>query len=358
MRYPRTERAADAAKSLLTQASRRLLTPDPNELPHMGGVLDESLDWDLRGGPPAHSTGPFEPTFAESRGNALAFQVSPGDRYVTPNDQVEMTTQAMQAVVDAGMGPAASRWFHERSEPFRARQLSLSTGFGANFSTAVDRNGVVEAAATYGWHPELTSHFHDTIVEMARRATAALDCLYPFATTIRAGRRAGGQQISFDITREIDFAELKPLMEAFGMGNRHGGLTTVGAFVLGARYRLPAHSSVLTLLRSGEEIELRLDINLDALADAPAILLPLLRLPMAERPSGLQAFDRWLTALTPDGYTGPGNVTVLSIRVRPSMPARLAVFLRPVAFDPGEAEPVNGVVDEYSADELPQWGAA
>jgi hypothetical protein len=147
-------------------------------------------------------------------------------------------------------------------------------------------------------------------------------------------------------------------MEAFGMGSRHAGLTTLGAFVLGARYKLPAHSSVLTLLRSGAEVEMRLDINLDALPDAPAILLPLLRLPMAERPSGLQAFDRWLTALTPDGYTGPGQVTVLSIRVRPGMAARLAVFLRPIAFDPDEAAPAaDAVTAEISAADMPRWGA-
>lgn len=103
---------------------------------------------------------------------------------------------------------------------------------------------------------------------------------------------------------------------------------------------------------------MRLDINLDALPDPPQILLPLLRLPMAERPSGLQSFDRWLTALTPDGYTGPGSVTVLSIRVRPNMPARLAVFLRPIAFDAAAEAPLDPVTEEFSADDLPRWGAA
>jgi hypothetical protein len=91
------------------------------------------------------------------------------------------------------------------------------------------------------------------------------------------------------------------------------------------------------------------------LPDAPPVLLPLLRLPMAERPSGLQAFDRWLTALTPDGYTGPGSVTVLSIRVRPSMPARLAVYLRPVAFDAENAEeaPQPQHPNEFTAAQMP-----
>ncbi len=262
----------------------------------------------------------------------------------------------MQAVIGADLGPDAGYWFDQRTEPFRASGLHLATGFGANFATAVDRNGVVEAAATYGWPPDLTPQFPRTVVEMARVATEALPALRPFYTTIRAGRCAGGQQITFDVAEEIDFAQLKPLMEAFGMGERHAGLTTLGAFVLGARYRLPAHSTALTLLRSGAEVELRLDVDLDALPDAPPILLPLLRLPMAERPAGLDAFDRWLTALTPDGYTGPGSVTCLSIRVRPGMPARLAVYLRPIAFHPeagAEASP-GATQDEFAAAEMPR----
>ena len=82
----RRPRAAEAAKSLLSNASRRLLTPDPTDLPEMRRALDESLDWSLGGRMPTHSTGPFEPSFSETRGHALAFQVSPGDDYA-PRDR-------------------------------------------------------------------------------------------------------------------------------------------------------------------------------------------------------------------------------------------------------------------------------
>jgi hypothetical protein len=58
-----------------------------------------------------------------------------------------------------------------------------------------------------------------------------------------------------------------------------------------------------------------------------------LRLPLTERPQNLAALDTWMTAMTPDGYWGPGSVTVLSVRVRPDMPARLALYLRPLALD-------------------------
>ena len=52
---------------------------------------------------------------------------------------------------------------------------------------------------------------------------------------------------------------------------------------------------------------------------------------MTERPRSLQALDRWMIALTPDGYPGPGNVSVLSVWVRPDLPARVALYLSPAA---------------------------
>jgi hypothetical protein len=350
--------ASDAARSLLSHAARHLLTPDPSDLPEMRRALDRSLDWRLD---QHHDPDAFEPTYSETRASALGFQIEPGGGQASPADQAELSTQAVRAVIAADMGAEAAHWFDARTEPFRARGLRPSGGFGANFATAVDGHGVVEAAATYGWAPDLTSHFPDTVVQMARIAQEALPGLVPFYTTIRCGRSAGGQQITFDITREIAFADLRPLMAAFGLENRHAGLTTLGAFTLGARYRLPARSSTLTLLRAGRQVEMRLDINLDALPDAPQVLLPLLRLPMVERPAALASFDRWLTALTPEGYGGPGSVTVLSLRVRTDMPARLALYLRPISFEPEAAEaqpsPVlqAAAAGEYRAADMPDW---
>lgn len=353
-------RASTVAKSLLSRASRHLLTPDPSELPEMSTALDRSLDWSMGQG--RHGDA-FEPTYSETRGSALGFQVEPGGDQASASDKTELSTEATRAVIAADMGREAARWFDARTEPFRTRQLSWAGGFGANFSTALDGNGVVEASATYGWTPGMTGQFPDTIVQMVRIAQQALPALEPFYTTIRCGRSAGGQQITFELTQDTSFADLAPLMEAFGLSHRHAGLTTLGAFSLGARYTLPARSTTLTLLRSGPQIELRLDINLDALPDAPQVLLPLLRLPMAERPGALASFDRWLTALTPEGYGGPGSVNVLSIRVRSDMPARIAVYLRPVSFDEGEREAPQtpemhaAAAGEFPAADMPDWRA-
>ena len=75
MRYPRT--AAATAKSLLSNASKRLLTADPAGVPGLSGALDEALDWSIAD----TGTGlyrPFEPSFSETSANNLSFLVSPG----------------------------------------------------------------------------------------------------------------------------------------------------------------------------------------------------------------------------------------------------------------------------------------
>ena len=171
------------------------------------------------------------------------------------------------------------------------------------------------------------------VMTLARAAMEVMPALRPFSTTIRTTRVSGGQQISFEIPIETRLEDFKPLMDALGMGERHRGFTTLLAFVLGARFSLPPSVAVLTLLHTQRGPELRLDVNIDALPEMPEQLLPLLRLPMTERPRNLAALDSWMTAMTPDGYYGPGAVTVLSVRVRRDMPARLALYLRPVALD-------------------------
>jgi hypothetical protein len=105
------------------------------------------------------------------------------------------------------------------------------------------------------------------------------------------------------------------------------------AFILGARFVLPTETAMISLRPARTGVELRLDINLDALPDPPAQLMALMRMQMTERPKSLNALDRWMIALTPDGYPGPGTVSVLSAWVRSDHPARLAIFLRPAVFE-------------------------
>ena len=136
------------------------------------------------------------------------------------------------------------------------------------------------------------------------------------------------------------------------------------AFVLGARFTLPPDAAMVTLRPTRAGVELRLDVNLDALPDPPAQLMALMRLQMTERPKGAQGLDRWLMALTPDGYPGPGSVSVLSVWVRPDLPARLGIYLRPALFEtppvqaPAKSEPRAAEFEDATFDAewaSPEW---
>jgi hypothetical protein len=127
------------------------------------------------------------------------------------------------------------------------------------------------------------------------------------------------------------------------------------AFVLGARFTLPPDTATVTLRPTRSGMEMRLDVNLDALPDPPSQFMSLLRLQMAERPTSLRALDRWVTAMTPDGYDGPGSVSVLSVRVRQDMPARVALYLRPAALDRPEGG--DGKADGPTAEAPPKAAA-
>lgn len=326
--------AAQAAKTLLHSASRRMMTADPTEDGTVSRALDQSLDWPVAA---RAATRPFEPSFAETDGRALSFQVQPTGRGFSAADQREITDGTARSLIYSHFGAAPLRFYDERSEGLRAR-YGAAMETGARYGLGLDASGLREVVAHYEWGASVTGLLPPPVLALAQTALQALPGLEPFATSIRTSRMAGGQQVSFNVPPDTSLEAFRPLMDALGMGHRHGGFTTLAAFVLGARFSLPAGVATLTLLNSPQGPELRLDVNIDALPDAPEQLLPLLRLPMTERPQNLAALDRWMTAMTPDGYYGPGSVTVLSIRVKPSMPARLALFLRPIALDDGGDE--------------------
>ena len=83
--------------------------------------------------------------------------------------------------------------------------------------------------------------------------------------------------------------------------------------------------------------------DLDALPDVPEPLAPLLQMQMAERPRSLDQWRHWLSAFTQEGYASAGAFSVLSIVVRPDLPARIALHLRPATIDaPPQGDRENG----------------
>lgn len=332
-------RAADIAKTLLRSASHRMMTPDPTTDRVVSNALDQSLDWSLNDTDlKPYTRRSFEPSFSENSGRSLMFQVKPIGSGINADDQRKISTGTVRSLIQGHFGPEQLRWYDERSEGMRAK-YGNPLAIGARYALGLDNNGLSEVSASYEWGPNVLEMLPMPVMALARLALEHMPILRPFATTIRCSSLSGGQQISFEIPIETNLEDFKPLMNALGMEQRHGGFVTLLAFILGARFALPASVATLTLLHTHKGPEMRLDVNIDALPDVPEQLLPLLRLPMTERPQNLAALDSWMTAMTPEGYFGPGTVTVLSVRVRPDMQARLALFLRPLAMDSNAVSP-------------------
>ncbi|HEX8647498.1 MAG TPA: hypothetical protein VF715_11405 [Thermoleophilaceae bacterium] len=331
--------AAASAKSLLHAAARRLNTADP--IGEVGYLIDESLPLPAGDGRYRRSRS-FEPTFAESTPGNLGFMVAPGGPTAQAADRVSEATDAARRAVLRNFGPQAERWLAGRAHAASEGEYR-SANWGAFVGTGFDRNGMSESSVSYEWGPWLTESLPAPLFQIAQVAMDATPALRPAFSTLRCGRTTGTQQLTFEVESALPLSDLKPLMDRLGLGEKHGGLMSAAALVLGARFTLPPNTAMLTLRPTRAGVEMRLDVNLEALPDPPQALLPLLQLQMAERPRSLRALDRWMTALTPDGFSGPGEVSVLSLVVRPNMAARIAIYLRPALLDapqqPAEAVP-------------------
>jgi hypothetical protein len=311
-----TQEPIAAAKSLLRNAARVLGTAPPPEDPTVSAVLDEALHQ-----PPARSSGdPLRLAFSEGLPGRLSLLANPG----SPADRASIATQAMEEMTGRNFGSQALGWFQAQSRGAGPEAAELGS-----FGTSFDRGGPTEAMVAYRWGPGTLEALPAGLYELALTAMQALPGLRPAISTIRVGRTSGSQQMSFEVSGPLPLSDLKPLMERLGLEKQHASLTSAVAFILGARFTLPPDAAMITVRPTRVGVELRLDVNLELIPDLPPQLLGLLQLQLAERPLSLRALDRWLAALTPDGYDGPGSFSVLSVLVRPDLPARVALYLRP-----------------------------
>jgi hypothetical protein len=326
----RTMSAALAAKRLLHDAALQLGTANPARFRPISDVLDLSMPYPV-GDRAYRNSRPLETNFNEMSADSLAFVMDPGGPRTSADDRVEIATRAMGDIVAEHFGRGASHWLDSRTEG-----IANSHGFhsfGASFGSALDREGMRESYVSYEWGPGVMDALPPLLARVSRVAMDLLPGLRPALSTVRCGRSAGTQQVSFTIDRALALEDLQPLMDELGLGKQHAGLMSTAAFLMGARFTLPPDTATITLRPTRHGIEMRLDVDLDSLPDPPERLLPLLQMQLTERPASTRAFNRWLVALTSDGYPGPGNVTVLSILVRPEMPARVAIYLRPYVLD-------------------------
>jgi hypothetical protein len=330
-----TDTPAHATKQVLRQASGILRTANPLEA-GFDRLVDEALQ--LPRGDRAYQRGypkAFDAGFSELGGRTLAIGMEPGGPLAPPDYRISHGAQVVGELVRRHMGPDAARWVAARSEEARGSGYG-ATRWGAAIGASFDDGGVREASVSYEWGPTLLDSLPASLYRLARTAMELVPGLRPAFTTVHVGRTTGSQRLTFSLDTALRLGSLEPLMGQLGIGHQHASLMSACAFILGARFVLPPDTALVTLRQTRSGIELRLDVDLDALPDVPQPLTPLIQLQMAERPRSIDQWQQWLSAFTQEGYPSAGAFSVLSIVVRPDLPARIALHLRPAAID---AEP-------------------
>ena len=334
------------AKRLLERASRVLSTANPLDA-GLGRLVDEALP--LEAGDPRYRghPEPFAAKFSELATRKLAFGIEPGGPLATADYRIAEGTDAIRRLVRGNMGPEAESWLLARSEEARGSGYGAGS-WGASIGASFDEGGLHEAAVSYEWGPSLMDSLPAPLYRVSRTAMELLPGLRPSFSTIHVGRSTGSQQLTFEMSNALSLAALEPLMQELGLGHHHGSLMTACAFVLGSRFVLPPGVATITLRPTRVGLEFRLDVDLDRLPDVPEPLAPLLQLQMSARPRSMREWGQWLAAVSQEGYERPGSFSVLSIIVRPDLPARIALHLRPAAI---EGPPS----DEEEGERAPAW---
>lgn len=329
-------RAADIARSRLTQVARRLGTRNPVD--HIGALLDRSFD--LPVGDPRYAKNallpghlPLEHSFAETARDTLRLDFEPLGPLITPHGRVHEVSREMRKLVAGAYGGEALRWFDERSEPFRGTRLFGGAKFGAWFGAGFDAGGMQECKVYYELGPDGIDELPPTLRQISRVAMACLPGLLPVFTSVACGRTQGNQRVYFFHTADLRLLDLEPMMNQLGVGHQLSSLLTAVGLILGGRFVLPAGSVMIALRDTGRGVEMKLELLLPGVPDPPREMHGLIQMHLAQRPDAQRALQHWLAAMLPDGAPTAGDMTVVSVRVTPQTGARLTLYFKPAGYD-------------------------
>jgi hypothetical protein len=336
---------APLVASQLRRAARRLGTADP--VPTVKGLLDRTFT--LPPGDPRYANNalapgaaPYEPSFSALHSNALRFNLQPLEPGASGQDRRDEATREMRRLVGDFFGREALLWFDERSEPYRGFGRGSNLNFGAFFGTSYDRDGLYSSKVYYESPPGRIDGLPVDLFGLVSTALTVMPQLRPLFTTIAAQRDLGGQRFTFAHVQPLRLADLQPLLDALGLGQRLPAILQILGLVLGGRFDLPAQSTLIGVGRAPDGPEVEIYVLLGMIPDLPANFLTLLTLGLSERPRELNALERWMGAFTPEDEVWPGRFSILSVRTSPRVPPRVSLYLRPAEFEVPQQQARNG----------------
>ena len=332
----RAEPLSARLMSRLDNASRSLGTANPR--PFMSRLFEDTFR--LPPGHPAYAqnalqpgAAPFEATFGADRPRALAFNLEPLGPEASGADRRDVATREMRRMVSESFGGEALRWFDQRSEPYRGIVGSSNLRYGAFFGSSFDHDGLQSANVTFESNGDKVMDLPSSLLALIGPVMSTLPGLQPVFTTLIAGRQHGSQRVTFLLTSGLRVADLQPIMTEIGLGPQLPKILQLFGVALGGRFDLPPGSTLIALGRGPAGAEMEMHVMLDAIPDVPPDFLSLLTLSLSEKPAELRALERFMSAFTPENEVWPGRFSILGVRVTPSGPPKVSLYLRPVEFE-------------------------
>lgn len=320
----------------LRQAAHRLGTVDP--VPTVSRLLERSFS--LPQGDPRYANNaltpgaaPIEPSYSELQSGALRFNLQPLGPEASGMDRRDEATREMRRLVNAFIGRDGLRWFDESSEPWRGFCTGSNLTYGAFFGSSYDQDGICGSKVYYETDPGKITSLPAGLFRIVATTLTVMPQLRPLFTTIAARRDFGGQRLTLAHPRALRIADLQPLLDALGLGNRMPGILQILGLVLGGRFDLPANSTLIGVGDAPDGPEIEIYVLLGMIPDLPPQFLSLLTLGLSERPRELSALERWMNAFTPEDAVWPGRFSILSVRTSAALTPRVSVYLRPVEFE-------------------------
>lgn len=323
-------------KQSLAQASRALGVHDP--LPIMGPLIERTFyrpDDDVAYAHNQLTPGavPFEPSFSETEPDTLRFTIEPLGPGASPVARRDEATREMRRLISPFFGRDALHWFDTRSEEWRGFGGLGWMNYGAWFGSAFDEDGLFAAKIYYELAPSQIDALAPRLARLTRMVMTEMPTLSPIFTSIGCKKDSASQRVTFLHKGPLALTALGPLMNRLGIGHQLPSLMRVVGVALGGRFELPNGGVLVGMRDTPEGVEMKLEILLAAVPDLPARFLDLLRLGLAERPRQVAALERWLSAFGVDDASEQGHFSVLSVRVTPSSPARISLYVRPIEFE-------------------------
>jgi hypothetical protein len=323
-------------KQSLAQASRALGVRDP--LPIVGPLIERTFyrpDDDVAYADNQLTPGavPFEPSFSESEPDTLRFTIEPLGPGASPVARRDEATREMRRLISPFFGRDALHWFDARSEEWRGFGGLGWMNYGAWFGSAFDEDGLFAAKIYYELVPAQIDALAPRLARLTRMVMTEMPTLSPIFTSIGCRKDAASQRVTFLHKGPLALTALGPLMNRLGIGHQLPSLMRVVGVALGGRFELPNGGVLIGMRDTPEGVEMKLEILLAAVPDLPARFLDLLRLGLAERPRQVAALERWLSAFGVDDASEQGHFSVLSVRVTPTSPARISLYVRPIEFE-------------------------